>query len=731
MSETTVSRSWIGRALPRAEDQRFLTGAARYVGDLKLPGMLHAAFVRSVHAHGILGAVETESALAAHGVHAVLTATDIDGLIEPFPLAVREDAELVAAAHPILARGRVRYVGEPVALVVADTAELAAEAAELVAVEVEELPALVDPRLAADAPPLHEAAPDNVLLRLRRSSGDVAGAFARAHAVVRQRVCMPRLIAAPLEPRAVLAEHDPATDVLTLSLSAQDQHRQLAALSAVLGRPPERLRIVVPDVGGAFGSKGVPQAETVVVALAALRVGRPVKWTETRTESSLAVYQGRGIEVDGELALDVDGRIIALRARVLADLGAYLYSSTPMPALTTSSLLTGCYDVAAAEVDVVGVCTTKVPTGPYRGAGRPEAALAIERLVDLAASELGIDRIELRRRNAVPVNRFPYETALGLTYDSGDYSGALDAALELADWEAMLALREARRSDGRLAGVGVALYVERVGPGWESARLELTREATAVLRTSSSPHGQGHETIFAQIVAEELGLDPAVVEVRWGDSFETPEGTGTFASRSVTVGGSAALVAARELHARLAAGERPPLEASARFELPGPVFSFGAYIASVAVDPETGELRLGPIVAVDDCGRVVNPLLAEGQVAGAVAQAVGECLLEEVGYDEDGQPLAVNLYEYHLPTAQSLPRLLSELRETPSPFNPLGAKGVGEGGSIGTPAAIANAVADALAPLGIRHLDPPFTPARVWKAINSGARDGRTHDPQS
>jgi aerobic carbon-monoxide dehydrogenase large subunit len=717
------TRGWIGAPLVRAEDERFLKGEARFVGDLTLPGMLHAAFVRSVYAHGTLLSVGAGAALGLPGVRAVLTGDDLAPHVHPFPVMSPPGAELATeAAHPVLARARVRYVGEPVAIVVADTAEQAEDAAELVAVEIEELPALVDPRISEGAPPLHAAIRDNVLLRQRLGAGDVESAFTAAHAIVRNRVVAPRLIAAPLETRAVLAEHDATTDVLTLWLSAQDQHRQLAGLGAVLGREPERLRIVVPDVGGAFGSKGVPQAETAAAALAALRLGRPVKWVETRTESSLAVYQGRGLELDIELALDPDGRILALRGRILADLGAYLYTSTPVAPLTAASLLTGCYAIHAAEVEVTGVATNKVPTGPYRGAGRPEAALAIERAVDAAAAELGLDRIELRRRNAVPAGGFPFRTALGLELDSGDYLGALDDALRLAGWDELLAARDRARAAGRLAGVGAAIYVERVGPGSETARLTVAEDGGVVLRTGSSPHGQGHETSFAQIVADELGIEPAAVTVRWGDSFEVPEGTGTFASRSITVGGSAALLAARRVRERLDTGEQPPLEESTRFELPGPVFSFGAYVTSLEIEPETGEVALGRIVAVDDCGRVVNPLLADGQVVGAVAQAVGECLTEQAGWDEDGQPLAVNLYEYHLPTAQSVPPVTSALRETPSPFNPLGAKGIGEGGSIGTPAAIANAVADALEPLGIPHLDPPFTPARVWEAIRSAER---------
>jgi aerobic carbon-monoxide dehydrogenase large subunit len=716
-SVSAPAAPWVGRRLARAEDARFVKGEAVYVGDMKLPRMLYAAFVRSLHAHGRIVAIETNAARALQGVRAVLTATDVEGLVDPFPIAARDGAEIVPVMHPVLAAGRVRYVGEPVALVIADSPELAADASELVVLDIEELPPIVEARAAEAAPALHEEVADNVLLRWRRSEGDVEGAFASAHTVVRARVLAPRLIAAPIEPRAVLASHDSASDVLTLWLSAQDQHRQLAGLSTVLRRPPDRLRIVVPDVGGAFGSKGVPQAETAALALAAVLLGRPVKWVESRTESSLAVYQGRGADVDAELALDADGRMLGLRARYLGDLGAYLYSTTLVAPLTGAMLLTGCYSIPAAEVSVVGVCTTKVPTGPYRGAGRPEAALVIERLVDLAAGELGIDPVELRRRNVIPPAAFPYTTPLGFTYDSGDYEAALDAALELADYDSLREEQKQARSAGRLAGVGVALYVERVGPGWETAAVRVEHDGHVVVLTGSCQHGQGHETTFAQIAADALGVGPDIVEIRWGDSFEIPEGMGTFASRSVAVGGSALLLACRELRLGLDAGGKPPLEASARFELPGPLFSFGCYVASVEIDVETGEVEIRRIVAVDDCGRVINPLLAEGQVVGAAVQAVGECLHEQVGYDEDGQPLAINLYEYHLPTALSAPPIVSDLRETPSPWNPLGAKGVGEGGSIGTPAAVANAVADALGPLGIRHVDLPFTASRVWAAI--------------
>jgi carbon-monoxide dehydrogenase large subunit len=714
-----VATRWIGRPLARAEDERFTTGRAQYVGDLRLERMLHAAFVRSPYAHARVLGVDVDGARACGGVRLVMTAAELAGRTGSFPLTPNPGAEIVELTHPVLAADRVRYVGEPVALVVAETPERAVDAAELVAVEYDELPAVVEP--GDTSTQLHDEVPDNVLVRWRGGTGDVDAAFASAAHVIRQTIRIPRLIAAPLEPRGAVASYDAAADVLTLWISAQDPYRQLNGLAAMLRRPKERLRVVLPDVGGAFGSKGVPAAETAALAFCALELENPVRWLETRTESSLATYQGRGAVVDAELALDADGRMLAVRARWLADLGAYLYPTTAVPPITAAMLVTGCYAIPAADVEVVGACTSKVPTGPYRGAGRPEAALVVERLADLAARELALDPVELRRRNLVPPNAFPYRTPLGFTYDSGDYEGALDAALELAG-------PPPHARPGFLAGRGLALYVERVGPGFETATVCVERDGRVVCRTGSSPHGQGHETTFAQIAADELGVEPAQVEVRWGDSAALPVGTGTFASRSVTVGGSALLLALRDVRGQLAAGAEPPVEAEARFELPGPAFSFGAYVADVEIERETGMVHVLRLAAVDDCGRVINPLLAEGQVVGAAVQGLGEALYEQVGYDEWGQPLAVNLYDYHLPTVQGVPPIVSALRETPSPLNPLGAKGVGEGGSIGTPAAVANAVAASLAPLGIGHLDPPYTPARVWEAMHA-AEAGTVSSP--
>src|SRR5438067_207156 len=447
MSGAPTRTMWTGRAVPRFEDERFTSGSAKYVDDLAMPGALHAAFVRSPVAHALLRGVRLDAARSAPGVRLVLGAPDIADDIGSFPINPLE-AEVVDLPHPVLAHDRVRYAGEPVAVVVAETAEAAVDAGDLVELDFEELPAVIDLEAALQGGAvLHEEAPDNVLMRWHRAEGDVDAAFARAAHVVRERIRIPRLVAAPLEPRGALASYDRAQDLLTIWVSAQDQHRQLTGLSSVLRREPTRLRIVVPDVGGAFGSKGVPGPETALVGLCAIRLDRPVKWTETRTENVLAAYQGRGADVDAALALDRDGRMLAVRARYLADLGAYLYTTTPVPALTAAKLLTGCYSIPAAEVEVLGLATTKVPTGPYRGAGRPEAALVLERLVDIAAHELKVDPVELRRRNLIARDDFPHATPLGFVYDSGDYEGALDAALKLGRVEEVRAEQaEARES---------------------------------------------------------------------------------------------------------------------------------------------------------------------------------------------------------------------------------------------------------------------------------------------
>jgi carbon-monoxide dehydrogenase large subunit len=740
---------WVGRPVRRLEDPAMLRGEGAYVDNLRLPGMAHMVAVRSPVAHARLVGVDAAAARRAPGVLAVLTGDDLAGPVGRMPLLPIEGAEVADAPIPLLATGRVRFAGEPVAVVAATSRAAAVDAAELVEADYDPLPVLVDPHQALDgAVRLHDHLDGNVLLRWRRRHGDVDGAFAAAARVVRGRFRMPRLVACPIEPRGAVAAHDPATDLLTLWLSAQDPHRPLRQLAAVLRRSPDRCRVVVRDVGGAFGSKGALAPEAAAAAVLALRLGQPVKWVEARSESFLASYQGRGVEIQAELAVDAGGCFLALRARVLADLGAYLYPITAAPPVTAAMLLTGVYDVAAVDVEVLGVATNKVPTGPYRGAGRPEGAYVAERLADLAAADQGADPVTIRRRNVIPPERFPYTTALGFTYDSGDYGRALDRACELLGYEDRRAEQRAARAAGRLVGVGVCVFVERAGAGlWEHGSVAVGPDGRVLVRTGSTPHGQGHRTTFAQLAADPLGVAPEDVAVEAGDTATVPEGMGTYASRSVTTGGSAVHLAARQVAAkaariaawlaassgrpatlaevaavagdpaRLPPGLEPGLAAEVRFELPGPVFPFGAYAAVVEVDRDTGRLQVARLVGVDDAGRVVNPLLAEGQVRGSAAQGIGQALFEEAVYDDAGQLLTGNLAVYGLPSAVEVPPVEGALLETPSPFTPLGVKGLGESGAIAVPAAIANAVADALAPLGVRHLDPPYTPERLWRVL--------------
>jgi aerobic carbon-monoxide dehydrogenase large subunit len=709
----------IGQPARRREDLRLVRGQGCYVDDLDLPGLAHVAFVRSHHARARI--VEIRLPARAPGLLRVLTAADLAGRARPLPVIAPEGVQVEDLPHPILAGEEVRYAGQPVAAVVAESRAQAVDAAELVQVEYAALEAAVDPR---DAP--------ETLMRWERTVGDVDGALNRAAHRVRARHRIPRLVAAPIEPRGVVAAYDRETDLLTIWASAQDPHRPLSQLAHALERPAEKIHVIVPDVGGAFGSKGVIPVEAVAVAIGAIELGRPLKWVEDRVENFLGAYQGRGVEADVELALDARGRILAVKAEILADLGAYLLPTTAMPPHTTAMLMTGCYDVQAAAVTARGARTDKVPTGPYRGAGRPEAAYFLELTVDRAARELGIDPVELRRRNLI--RSFPYRSALGWTYDSGDYARCLDRAVELAQPER-----------GPLLGTGVAMYVERAGGNWESARVTVLEDGRVIAHSGSSPHGQGHETTFAQIVAERLGVDNGDVELRFGEIA----GVGTYASRSVAMGGSALVraseqivedatqVAARRLQCRTEEVRRTGrdwtapdgrtvswaeaaggLEADARFES-DLVFGSGAYAAVVEIDRDTGALTVRRLAAVDDAGTIINPLLAEGQVLGGAAQGLGAVLTEEAVHDADGQPRNASFVDYGVPGPVEMPPIATEFVQTPSPNNPLGAKGIGEGGAIGTPAAIANAVADALDGVGAQAPELPFTPEKLWRALRS------------
>ena len=701
-----MSRGLVGRAVPRREDERILRGRTRYLDDIDVAGAVHVAFLRSPFAHARVGDIDVPEHL--EGVVAVITAADLRGRASDLPVQGIEGGRVTEEGHPVLARDEVRYAGQAVAAVLAESRALAEDAAELIEVDYEPL-----------EPVLHARDSDLTLSHWHRVAGDVPGAFGSAAQVVTASHALPRLAPVPMEPRGAIASYDVASDLLTVWVSAQDSHRQLAGLAAVLDRPEDSIHVIVPDVGGAFGSKGAPAPETMLVAAAAMLTGHPIKWTEDREENFVASYQGRGMEADVELAFDSDATLLAVRARIWADLGGYLMPTTAIPIHTTAMLMCGVYDVQAADVEVVGRRTNKVPTGPYRGAGRPEAAYFVECTMDIAARELGVDPLELRRRNLI--RELPYRTALGWTYDSGDYARCLDRVEEL--------VRPERRDEGdRLLGTGFGMYVERAGGLFETAEAELLPTGRLLVRSGSSPHGQGHETTFAQVAAERFGVGLEDVELRFGDSREVPRGVGTFASRSVAMGGSAVAQAVDALKKKCdAVAERlggsatlrdvteaePGLRASARFES-DLVFSSGAYGAVVEIERATGRLRVLRVAAVDDAGTIVNPLLAEGQVIGGTAQGLGECLVEEAVYDDEGNPTFASFVGYSLLTAAEMPELVAEFVEMPSPLNPLGAKGIGEAGAIGTPAAVSNAVADAL---GGTRVDPPFSEDKLWHAL--------------
>jgi len=728
----------IGQPLPRREDERILRGRTSYLDDIELPELAHAAFVRSPHAHARVN--EIRAPAEAPGLLTVITAESLGERVRPFPVQAPPEMETADEPHPVLAAGEIRYVGQAVAAVVAETRALAEDAADLVEVDYEPLEPVLDPRAGGPR-----------LTHWTRSSGDVEGSFERADHVVSTSHSIPRVVASPMETRGTVASWDSGSGMLTMWVSAQDPHRPLSQLAHSLRRPEDSIRVIVPDVGGAFGSKGVAAPESAALAIAAMDLGRPVKWAEDRLENFLSAYQGRGMDVDVELALAADGRMLALRARIFADLGGYLLTTTAIPAHTTAMLMTGVYDIGAAEVNVVGAQTHKVPTGPYRGAGRPEAAYALELTVDAAARELEMDPVELRRVNLI--SEFPHETPLGFTYDSGEYARCLQRAAELAEFT------EQDAGTGRRLGTGVGMYVERAGGMWESAHVTVEPDGRVIVRSGSNPHGQGHDTVFAQIAAERLGVDIGDVALRFGDSAIVPRGVGSFASRSVAMGGSAivraiddirdkcATIAAHLLEAppeeiawtsdgglsagdgrelslreiaaaayqppRLPAGMEPGLEASARFAS-NQVFSSGAYAAAVAIDEATGRLEVLKLVAVDDAGVIVNPLLADGQVIGGAAQGLGATLVEEAVYDENGQLRTGSYADYSLMTAVEMPHIETDFVESPSPLNPLGAKGIGEGGAIGTPAAIGNAVVQAL---GGRIVHPPYTAEKLWHAM--------------
>jgi carbon-monoxide dehydrogenase large subunit len=713
--------------MKRIEDAKILRGEAQYLDDIQLPGMAHVAFVRSPRAHAVVSRINATIARRLPGVIEIITADSIHGLLQPLPVRDNNGQPLPqCASHPILADRRVRYVGQPVVAVIAETRVLAEDACELVNVEYLSLPAIVSVReatIAADR--VHEAISDNVYLRVNVGGGDVTTAFAKAEAIVRQRFEIPRLVAAPMETRGAIASPTNSNGYLTFWCSAQDVHRPLADLCHVLGREPATIRIVIPQVGGAFGSKGGLPAEAALTAWAALHLERPLKWTESRTENFVAAYQGRGLDADVEVAVTAHGRIRGLRARLYADFGAYVLPDTPYTPFITARLLTSVYAIEAATIEIVGVATTKVPAGPYRGAGRPEAAFITERMIDIAAQQLRMDPIVVRRENFIEAGGFPYVSPVGIITDPGDYLRCLEVLLKRLDSETW---REIGRRERRLIGIGVAMFLEDCGGGTEGVTVAINDDGKATVRISVAPQGQGHETAFLQIVADGLGIEPSEIEISWGDSRIAPPGTGTYGSRSISLCGSAALLAARHLHKKFARVERrvgrnrySDSEESEEVFGEDYLFATGAYGCVLEIDESTGRITILKLIAVDDAGRIVNPLLAEGQVLGAAVQGLGEALCERVIHDREGQPISGSFSDYALLRASDVPVIESVFIETPSTLTPLGTRGIGEAGSIGAPAAVANAVADALAPLGITHVDMPFTNQAIHALLQGRA----------
>ena len=765
MARVSEDGGWVGRPLKRREDRRLLTGAGRYVDDMRPAGCAHVVLLRSPHAHARIVTVDVDRAMRAAGVITVVTGGEVSHL-GPMPVN-RLMPDMRVPPHPIIALDRVHAAGTPVAAVVAESVYAARDAVELIRVEYDPLPALPEPEsaVAAGAAVLFPDIEGNRCFTRTLRAGDAARALASSTRVVSLRVAQQRLAGVAMEPRSVLADFDPSTEELTLWVSCQAPFRIRAELARLLDLPESRVRVIAPDVGGGFGVKSGPYREEVLLAWLARRVARPLKWVATRGEDQITTNHSRGSVCEGELGVDAEGRITALRARVTAPLGTALLNAAAGSPWNHARLLPGCYVVPACDITVTGALTTTTPVAAYRGAGRPEASFFIERLMDLAAGALALDPAEIRRRNFIPADAFPFRTITGQTYDSGDYHLALDRALQAADYGRLRQEQEERRGRGEIVGIGLGSYVEPCALGWESGSLKVERSGRVTAITGSSAHGQGHETTFAQIVADHLGVTPDDVVVVHGDTRAGPEGFGTFGSRSVALGGSAlarVAVDVREKGRRIAAelleaaaadvvgvpggfhvaglperrvtwrevataaygggrglpaGETPGLEATVYFQPEAEVWTFGAIVCGVRIEAETGRLVIERLVWVDDAGTVINPLLAEGQLHGSLAQGLGQALSEAIVYDRDGQLLTGTLMEYAIPRADEVPPVVIEKTCTPSPRNPLGAKGVGEAGCIGMPPAVVNAVVDALAPFGITHLDMPLTPVRLWSAL--------------
>jgi aerobic carbon-monoxide dehydrogenase large subunit len=772
---TTTS---IGTRLPRKEDPRLITGSGLFTDDVTLPGMAYLSLVRSPHAHARIRRIDASAAKKEPGVVAVLTGKDAEAAgVLPVFITV---PSMSGAKHMPIAIDKARYAGDAVAAVIADTKDAAKRAAEAVIVDYEPLPVVVDAEKALEpgAPILHEELGSNLVFTYPVKGGDIDKAFRDAEVTVKQRLVNQRLIPNAIEPRAVVAKFEAGE--LTLWSTTQIPHfvQLIVALNTGLGQ--NKVRVIAPEVGGGFGSKLQVYAEELIVAHLAKLLGRPVKWTEERREGYLATIHGRDLVENVELAAKKDGTILGLRIRTVANVGAYLQAFAPgIPTILHAFIIPGPYRIPAFDVEVRGAYTNTTPVDAYRGAGRPEATYAMERAIDLLADELKMDPAELRRKNFIPPDAFPFTTVTTLQYDSGNYGPALDRALAIADYKGFEKRRAEAKARNKLRGIGISSYVEicglapskansALGVGWggyESARIRVHATGTVQVFTGTSPHGQGHETSWSQIAADALGISPNDIEVRHGDTLESPGmGVGTFGSRSLAVGGIAVHKAAERVREKvvqigahlleaspgdvtveggkvfvkgapakaktfgeiamaaylannLPDGMEPGLEATAYYDPPNFTFPFGTHVAEVEVDPETGAVEIVKYSACDDCGRQINPMIVEGQLHGGITQGIGQALYEGAVYDDNGQLLSGSMMEYHVPTADDVPSFQLDHTVTLTSTNPLGVKGIGEAGTIGSTPAAVNAVIDALSPLGIRHLDMPLVPEKIWRAI--------------
>jgi aerobic carbon-monoxide dehydrogenase large subunit len=780
----------VGTPMKRKEDPRMITGRGRYTEDINLPGMLHAAIIRSTEAHADVVSVDTSLAKERAGVVAVLTGDDMadDFAGSLGTVWAPPGVEMNTPAYWPLQRGQVKHVGDPVAVVVAASKGAAVDAAEDVVVEYETKPVVVDPEKALEdgAPLVWEEFGTNKTHEWAISGGDFEAARAEADVTVEQRFVNHRTSGVPIETRCSIGE--PRADSLVLHSTTQIPHIARFILSLTLGMAEDKLRVIAPDVGGGFGAKLQVYPEEALVLALARRLGRPVKWTETRSEHMTTSHHGRDQVNYVTLTAKRDGTVTGCRCRIVADLGAYQLLLTPFIPELGFPVMGGCYRFSAIDLHFTGVFTNKMCTDAIRGAGRPEATYWIELTMDRLADELGMDRLELRRKNFIPKEEFPYETPLGIVYDSGDYHGTLDKLLQHFDLDEFRAEQERLRGEGVYRGVGFSTYVEvcglapsrAVGPQgvglnaafWESAIVRVHPTGSATVYTGTSPHGQGLDTSFAQIAGDIMGIDPENVDVVHGDTDQGAWGWDTYGSRSLAVGGEAVARAARKVQDKakricaamleaapedieLSDGKfqvrgspdksmtmadisgaahippnelptdiEPGLEESGFYDPENFVFPFGAHACVVEVDAETGKVEVVRYASVDDCGPAINPMLIEGQVHGGIVHAIGQALYEQVVYDDEGQLVTGTFVDYALPTAAELPALETDRTETPSPVNSLGVKGVGEAGTIAATPAVAAAVLDALRPLGVEQLDMPFTPVRVWEAIQAAQGNG-------